>query len=122
MRVERQENILRYLVDSRSRVGIQHVVELDLYGGNGGCTCENFGFNLAPNLKAGATDFEGDSLRCEHIKAARRKLLDDIIEQVARKPELATPQDARQPVERKPPPRYSAPEKKRKPRPVAARR
>lgn len=122
MRVERQENILRYLVESRSRVGVSHVVELDLYDGNGGCSCEAFGFNLGPMLKAGATDFEGDSLRCEHIKAARRKLLDDIIAQVARKPELATPQDARQPPGREPPPRYSAGKKKTKPRPVAARR
>jgi hypothetical protein len=122
MKVERQDNILRYLVESRSRVGVQHVVELDLYGGNGGCTCEDFTFRLEPMLKKGMDDSDGDLLRCDHITAARRKLLDDIIETVAHKPELATPQDARQRAERKPPGRYSPKPRKRAPRPASAQR
>ena len=129
MNVQRQDNILRYLVDSRSRVGVQHCVELDLYAGNGGCTCEHFTFTLEPMLKAGATfndeSPDPDALRCDHIKASRRKLIDDIIRQVVHKPELATPKNAeddRQRVERKPPPRYTAPARKPKPRPGRAQR
>jgi hypothetical protein len=132
MNIERQDNILRYVVDSRTRTGVTHVVELDLYDGNGGCTCENFAFEKAPMLKRGVVaknsddDSEADSLRCAHIKAARRKLVDDIIEQIAHKPELATArktrEDARQRVGRVPPPRYSGKRRKRKPRPATAQR
>lgn len=125
MNVERQDNILRYLADSRSRTGVQHCVELDLYGGNGGCTCEDFTFRLEPILRAGAVpkDFEGDALRCAHIVAARRKLADDIIAAVVHKPELGpTPQDARSSVERVPPPRYTGKARKTKQRPATARR
>ena len=125
MNVYRQENILRYLVDSRKRVGVQHCVELDLYDGNGGCTCEDFTFRLEPILRAGAVpnDFEGDALRCDHIKAARTKLVDDIIANVAHKPALATAAPApRQPPARVPPGRYSAKPRKAKPRPAQARR
>jgi hypothetical protein len=127
MNVQRQDNILRYLVDSRTRVGVQHVVELDHYDGNGGCTCEDFSFRLEPMLKKGAVvppdAKDPDALRCEHIKAARRKLVDDIIAQVAHKPELATnAQEARQRVERKPPPRYKGKARKTRPRPASERR
>jgi hypothetical protein len=126
MNIERQENILRYVVDSRSRTGVQHVVELDLYQGNGGCSCEDFTFRLAPMLRDGMDDKDGDLLRCDHIVACRKKLVDDIIEQIAHKPELATArktrEDARQRVERKPPPRYRGKGRKAKQRSATARR
>jgi len=95
MSAHRQDDILRYVVDSRSRDGVQHAVELDLYDGNGGCTCEHFTFKLEDYLKKGARPHRAaekvklrrseslrsktDALRCEHIKEARDQLVDDII-------------------------------------------
>src|SRR2546429_7605392 len=58
-----------YDVDSHSRIGIQHRVELDAYDGNGHCMCEHFQIRLNPMLKAGAKR-NGDNYRCHHIKEA----------------------------------------------------
>jgi len=77
MSAHRQDDILRYTVDSRSRAGVTHVVELDLYDGNGGCTCEHFSFKLEEHLKKGAKP--QDRLRCKHIHESRAALVDDII-------------------------------------------
>jgi hypothetical protein len=117
MNVQRQENILRYLVQSRSKVGVTHVVELDLYDGNGGCSCQHFTFRLEPLLKAGNRPEESDALRCDHIRAARRKLVDDIIRQATINAAIATaPPEPRQRVERVPPPRYKSRPGKPRPR------
>lgn len=68
---------MRYVVDSHSRTGVQHAVELEHYNGNGSCTCENFSFALERHLRGGAKPC--DKLRCRHIKEARAQLVDDII-------------------------------------------
>jgi hypothetical protein len=75
------DNVLRYHVTSRSRTGVEHVVDLELYDGNGACSCENFTYRLEPALKAGAKP--GDSWRCRHIREARARLTDDIVRQAA---------------------------------------
>ena len=117
MKVQRQENILRYLVESRTKVGVTHVVELDLYDGNGGCTCEHFTYRLEPLLKTGTSVEETDALRCDHIRAARRKLVDDIIRQATVNAAIATASpEPRQRPERVPPPRYRPRPGKPKPR------
>lgn len=73
------DNVLRYHVKSRSRREVEHVVDLELYGGNGACSCENFTYRCEPHLKKGAQP--GDNLRCRHILQARAKLVDDVIRQ-----------------------------------------
>jgi hypothetical protein len=82
MSVCKFDNVLRYYVGSRSRPGLEHLVELDMYGGNGACSCEHFHFNLEPFLKKGATAC--DALRCHHIKEARQAFTDDVIRQAAK--------------------------------------
>jgi hypothetical protein len=120
MNITRQDDLLRYLVESRSRAGVTYVVELDLYELNGGCTCEHFNFRLEPMLKKGVTDAKNtDALRCAHIVAARRKLVDDIIAQVARNRDAPAP---RQRAERAHPARYSGKARKTKQRGAQKRR
>jgi hypothetical protein len=76
----RQDHLLRYEVPSHTRREVTHVVELDMYRGNGACTCEHFHYKLEPKLKAGAP--RQDSLRCHHINEARARLLDDVIDRL----------------------------------------
>lgn len=75
------DNVLRYHVKSRSRREVEHVVDLELYGGNGACSCEHFSYRLEPFLKKGAKP--ADNLRCRHIREARAKLTDDVVRQAA---------------------------------------
>lgn len=76
-----REGALRYLVDSHSRQGVQHVVELDAWPGdgdcNGACTCEAFGFRCEPHLRNGHEPDE--RLRCRHIKEARAAFTGDML-------------------------------------------
>lgn len=66
------ENLVRFLVRSQSRKR-DHLVDIESYGGNGQCACENFRFNFEPELSRGVKAV-GNELRCVHIKAARRYL------------------------------------------------
>jgi hypothetical protein len=78
MSAKRQDHVLRYEVDSHSRPGVTHIVELDMYEGNGGCACEHFTWALEKHLKAGVVPV-GDELRCRHIKEAREQFADDML-------------------------------------------
>jgi len=83
MSAHRDGNLLHYKVDSRSRPGVQHVVELEHYDGHGACTCEHFCFGLERHLKNGVRpdNFRArDKLRCEHIREALEQLAVDVIE------------------------------------------
>jgi hypothetical protein len=43
------DNLMRFLVPSQTRVGIDHVVDLAAFGGAGGCSCEHFSYRCAPD-------------------------------------------------------------------------
>jgi hypothetical protein len=77
------DNVLRYHVGSRTRPQVKHLVDLELYGGNGACSCEHFTFKLEPYLKKGARSETG-GLRCWHINRARERLADDVVRQAAK--------------------------------------
>lgn len=85
----KKDGSLRYIVISRSRPGVKHVVELEHYDFNGVCSCESFTLNLEKFLKHGISaetaargveidgefckvklknkDRPQDSLRCPHL-------------------------------------------------------
>lgn len=50
------------------------MVVMDDHDGNGSCSCEDFAMRRYPLFKIVGTPC--DDTRCEHIKAARRYLLD----------------------------------------------
>ena len=81
-RARRFDTVLRWFVPSRSREGVEHLVDLEAYGGNGRCECEHFQFTLERRLKqrldAGAP--ASDVTRCHHINEARAELADLLIE------------------------------------------
>jgi hypothetical protein len=76
------DNVLRYHVQSRTRPQVKHLVDLELYGGNGACSCEHFTFKMEPHLKRGARSETG-GLRCWHIQQARDRLADDVVSRAA---------------------------------------
>lgn len=59
----------RFWVDSTSRVGLRHLVDVGAYGGNGECSCEIFTMSMARELKMGRAP--GTDTRCKHIRCAR---------------------------------------------------
>lgn len=78
----KKDGSLRYIVTSRTRPGVKHLVELEHYNFNGICSCESFTMNLEKYLKKGMTaeyvakerlvklknkDRPQDSLRCPHL-------------------------------------------------------
>jgi hypothetical protein len=77
MSARQHDNPLRWFVTSRSRPAVEHLVDLELYDGNGACPCEHFSFALEPMLKRGAPP--SDEFRCHHIKEARARLADLLI-------------------------------------------
>jgi hypothetical protein len=71
---------LRFHVVSRSQAGLRHLVDLEEFGGNGQCSCEDFQFRHQPLLERGA--FAADHLRCWHIMEARWFLLNKLAEAI----------------------------------------
>jgi hypothetical protein len=76
-RARRFDTVLRWFVQSRSRERVEHLVDLEAYGGNGRCECEHFQFTLERKLKDGAK--ASDETRCHHIQEARAELADLLI-------------------------------------------
>lgn len=72
---------LRFLVRSRKRPEVKHLVQLDAYNFNGACGCENFCNPILRKLREGAPP--SDDTRCYHIKAARERLLDRFLREVS---------------------------------------
>lgn len=58
-----------YLVESRSRPGIQHRVDVLFYNGNGACGCEHFEIKIKGKLERGANP--SFRLKCRHLAVAR---------------------------------------------------
>lgn len=54
-----------------------YIVDLASYHGNGQCDCMDFRTRMEPKLSRGMAPC--DQLRCKHILACRRALLDDVI-------------------------------------------
>ena len=67
---------LRWIVTSASRPEIEHLVELDAFGGIGRCSCEHFQFRIEPELRDGN---RVGACRCGHIMAARETFADAMI-------------------------------------------
>lgn len=70
-----------YWVQSLSRAGVRHRVELQAYNGNGACGCESFEFKCRGHLERGAA--RGSRFRCSHIRAAREFAMDDLMDRIA---------------------------------------
>jgi hypothetical protein len=74
------DNLMRFLVPSQTRVGIDHVVDLAAFGGAGGCSCEHFSYRCAPELRKGAKP--STLLRCNHIELARDHFLSGMVDKI----------------------------------------
>lgn len=85
---------LRYTVPSSEPGKSPYLVELDAYGGNGGCCCPDFTCRFEPILKKGISPslaleqvlvkqrpgrHPDDVLRCRHILHARSQFCDDVL-------------------------------------------
>lgn len=75
--VEPYEPPFRYWVRSGSKRDVKHLVDLEEFGGNGQCSCEQFRFRLQPRLAE-------ETARCKHILAARERFTDDCIDAMSR--------------------------------------
>ena len=64
-------------VESESRPGQHHIVELMNFDGFGACTCENFEFRIGPGLRDGFPEKP-----CKHIEAAKMSLADVVLAQM----------------------------------------
>jgi hypothetical protein len=78
MAARRYDSPLRYMVDSHSRDGVEHLVEIDMYGGNGCCACEHFHYRLEPIMQNSGVK-PSNATRCIHIMEARDQFIDDVI-------------------------------------------
>lgn len=67
---------------SASRPGKQWRVDLESFGFNGQCDCENFNFGCYADLSRGAKP--SDDYRCKHIRDARSFVLDNMFPQIAK--------------------------------------
>lgn len=74
---------LRWTVPSASKAGESHLVQLDSYGGNGGCSCPDFVCRLEPNLRRQTPPTPSEGTRCKHIRYVRSWFLDRVILQMA---------------------------------------
>jgi len=70
------DGALRWIVTSSSRPEIEHLVDLDSYGGIGRCSCEHYQFRIEPELRDGR---RVGAQRCGHILAARNCFTDAMI-------------------------------------------
>lgn len=71
---------LCYWVQSETRPGIRHRVDLTAYDGNGACGCERFEFACRGHLERGAK--KAARFRCSHIRSAREFAFDELVEAI----------------------------------------
>lgn len=76
-------DFLRYRVTSDSQDGVDHLVDLAEFGGNGRCSCQHFDFRIRPELEAGQTP---PVTRCKHIDAALIALALDVVKKILTTP------------------------------------
>jgi len=60
----------RFIVSSRSRLNIGHLVDLEENDGAGQCSCEMFTFQCQPKINRGA---RGEAVTCRHLRAVHRQ-------------------------------------------------
>lgn len=96
MSATRYDSPLRFLVDSNSACGVQYLVELDTYGGNGMCACPHFRFRLEKIIaQPGAKP--SNVTRCVHIMTARDQFIDEVMAAIkSRQKENGTEKKERQ--------------------------
>ncbi len=73
---------MSFFVQSSTRLNLQHRVEIDAYGNNGACGCENFEIRCRGRLEKGAAP--SNALRCRHIRAARDYFLTKIMGEISK--------------------------------------
>lgn len=59
----------RYWVRSRTDPGLEYLIDIEAYDGNGWCACQKFEFKMWPALEDGAE--RSERLQCQHIVAAK---------------------------------------------------
>lgn len=75
------DGALRWIVTSRTRPEIEHLVDLDSFAGVGRCSCEHFEFRIAPGLREG---HRIGAHRCSHILVARNAFTDAMVQSLSR--------------------------------------
>lgn len=84
LRVIDQQEPLRFLIKSRSRLSVVHVVDLEEYWHSGWCTCEEFAFRIEPLLRRRIIEPCTDRAWCSHIREAREVVAEAAINAVAK--------------------------------------
>ena len=86
MEARTHDSALRWIVNSRKRPDIDHMVDLAVFGGIGSCSCEHFQFRLLPKIRDGQRI---GANRCSHILVARRAFTDAMIQILVRQKQRA---------------------------------
>jgi len=71
--------LLRFHVQSRTVEGLSHLVDLEEYGFNGFCGCQDFDFRK----RVLAQKMNGERSRCWHIDRARDFFIDAVLKKMA---------------------------------------
>jgi len=70
----------RFNVQSRTVENLMHLVDLEEYGYNGFCGCQDFDFRK----RVVAQKMNGERARCWHIEQARNYFIDEVLKRIAR--------------------------------------
>lgn len=73
---------MRFHVQSDSRPGIEHLVDLQANGMNGFCGCEDFQARRAKLLRLNGVPCQAS--RCHHIREVREWLLDRFLDELVK--------------------------------------
>lgn len=63
-----------------------YAVDLEAHEGLGHCECDDFNYRRYPEWKKVRAKY--DHFRCKHLRAVRNHVLDQIIEYMAKKPDV----------------------------------
>ena len=83
VRVKATGESMVFSVESWSKPGEAHRVDLLAYSGFGECSCLNYQTRVRPFLKIGG-EWHDPKASCRHIRAARRSFLKDLLTSLAR--------------------------------------
>ena len=83
--VEQHDCPTRFLVRSRSRGTVQHLVDIAAFDGNGECSCEQFTYSMRRTVELAHSSGQVARLRCWHIDEARETALALTLKQHAKK-------------------------------------
>lgn len=79
--IERYDSMTRWRVHSETEKDVWYLVDVMAYHKTGRCVCPHFTMRLEPMARL-VTE-EMDCLRCKHIRAARNKLLNALLDEIA---------------------------------------